>query len=99
MTEMTIGIFIDPSDDTVSLKFHDVGGNVEQHHLAQYLHPKLLSIKQNVPSIDIKVHITHSEDLIVVFESVGDWNQRQKFEQFLYSWLPRAMENFEEAAE
>ena len=99
MNEMTIGIFVDPDVDEIALKFHDIGSEIEQHKLAQYLHPKLLSIKQNVLTISIQVSISETKDLFVKFTHIGDLNQRLNFEKFLYNWLPNAMKDFEEAAE
>ena len=94
MSDMTVGIFVDPNDDEVSLKFHDIGNEIDQHKLAQYLHPKLLSVKQLIPSMEISVIVNDTQDLFVKFTPVGDWGQRLKFEQFLRNWLSRAMKDF-----
>lgn len=99
MNEMTLGIFVDSDVDEIALKFHDIGSEIEQHKLAQYLHPRLFSIKQNIPTISIQVSISENKDLFVRFTDVGDFNQRLNFEKFLYNWLPNAMKDFEETAE
>jgi len=95
MSEMSIGIFLNPDEDCVRLQFDDVGDEFTQHLLAQYLHPRLLAIKQRVPRpLEIKVHITKGKELLVEFEPVGSWSQRQQFEKFLYKWLPKAMQDY-----
>jgi len=95
MSKMSIGIFLNPDEDCVRLQFDNIGDKNSQHKLAQYLHPRLLEIKQRVPrEININVHITQKTELIVDFEPVGNYNQRQQFEQFLYNWLPKAMEEY-----
>ena len=95
MNELSIGITLNPNEDIVRLQFDNVGDELVQHGLAQYLQPRLSSIKQQVPQMNIQVQITQGKDLIVDFEPVGDWTKRQQFEQFLHNWLPTAMKEYE----
>lgn len=95
MTEQSIAISVPEDEDSVTLTFESVGDENQQHLLAHYLHPKLLSIKQNIPDCDIKVRITETSDLYVHFVNLGDYANRQKFEKFLYIWLPKALKDLE----
>jgi hypothetical protein len=95
MNELSIGITLNPDEDCVRLQFDNIGDELAQQGLAQYLHPRLSSIKQQVPQMNIQVRVTDSTELIVDFEPVGDWTKRQQFEKFLYNWLPTAMKDYD----
>jgi len=95
MTELSIGIILNPDEDLVRLQFDNAGDEISQHKLAQYLHPRLLAIIQQSPqAMQVNVHITTTTELLVDFEPVGSYEQRQDFEKFLYKWLPRALEDY-----
>jgi hypothetical protein len=87
--EFSIGITVPQLEDYVAVQFHGVGDENKQHLFINYLHPKLVSIKQNIPNCDIECSITVSTDVVVTFKHLGDYKNRLKFEQFLYKWLPK----------
>ena len=87
--EFSIGIFVPKDVNYVTLQFHGVGDENKQHQFINYLHPKLVTIKQNIPNCEIACSITVSTDVVVTFKNLGNYKNRLKFEQFLYKWLPK----------
>ena len=83
-----VGISVPTDEDTIILTFDNIVGHTAQHDLARQLQPKLALIKQAAANLTIKVAIPEDlNEVYIIFENIGPYEQRQKFEKFLRKWL------------